>query len=183
MRSPRGLSDSDSRMDFPELAEGIVDLHPQCIPTRFRRCVGIGDRLPSFCGRLRSRGGRWFPRGVSDSPTILEQEEPSEHSATSARHTGRVRTWDPIPAHTWARSLPLWFWASSVAGASQWLPWKHVFAIGCVIDDRCHDHRGLEQIGSLGAIVAAHIRVVSPGRVLDRILDELESRKADIVKR
>src|SRR5258706_10297483 len=56
---------------------------------------------------------------------------------------------------------------------------QHLVAHGCVVDKAGDDYADLFQIVGLQAIIHIHIRVVGARLILDRILNELESRNAD----
>ena len=51
-----------------------------------------------------------------------------------------------------------------------------------VIDEGRDDHGGLLQIGCLNRLEYVHVRVMRARFVVDRVLDELERRQADMIE-
>ena len=90
----------------------------------------------------------------------------------------------PLTAHEWNHSIRLRKRRAAAARRFRfWLARQLRIAHRRVVDERCDNDRRLLEIGCLNMIVYIEMRVMRPRAVLDRILDELESREANRIER
>jgi len=60
---------------------------------------------------------------------------------------------------------------------------QHFLAHGRLIDEGGHDDGRLHKVLGQEMVIDVHVRVMNAGRIVERVLDELEGREADIVER